>query len=46
MYINATLLPFWLDVCNKLKNANASMNLYNKEQGVRAEVKLPLELSF
>lgn len=35
-----------IDVINKLKNANASIKILNKESGVRAEVKLPLELSF
>lgn len=35
-----------IDILNKIKNANASVSIKNKEQGVRAEVKLPLELSF
>ncbi len=35
-----------IDIINKLKNANASMYVYNKEHGVKAEVKLPMELSF
>jgi LytS/YehU family sensor histidine kinase len=35
-----------IDVINKLKNAGASMNVSNKRNGVRAEVRLPLELSF
>ena len=35
-----------IDIINKQKSANASMNITNKEKGVRAEVKLPLELSF
>ncbi len=35
-----------IDILNKLKNAGATMNVSNKKTGVRAEVKLPLELSF
>ncbi len=35
-----------IDILNKIKNANASVNVINKESGVRAEVKLPLALSF
>ena len=35
-----------IDIINKLKNAGASMHVANKKVGVRAEVKLPLELSF
>ncbi len=35
-----------IEIINKLKNAGASMNVSNKKQGVRAEVILPLELSF
>ena len=35
-----------IDIFNKTKNADASMYISNKEKGVRAEVKLPLELSF
>jgi LytS/YehU family sensor histidine kinase len=35
-----------IDILNKIKNANASVNVINKENGVRAEVKLPLSLSF
>ena len=35
-----------IDVMNKLKNANASVNVFNKEEGVRAEIKLPVELKF
>ena len=32
-----------LDVLNKLKNTNASVNLIDLEKGTRVEVKLPLE---
>ena len=35
-----------IDVMNKLKNANASVSIFNKEEGVRAEIKLPVELKF
>jgi tetratricopeptide (TPR) repeat protein len=35
-----------IDMINKLKNANASVNIFNKEEGVRAEIKLPVELKF
>jgi tetratricopeptide (TPR) repeat protein/two-component sensor histidine kinase len=35
-----------IDIINKLKNTNASMRIANKEKGVRAEVELPLVLSF
>ena len=35
-----------IDIINKLKNAGASMSVSNKKIGVRAEVILPLELSF
>jgi LytS/YehU family sensor histidine kinase len=35
-----------IDILNKIKNANASVNITNKQNGVRAEVKLPLALSF
>jgi tetratricopeptide (TPR) repeat protein/two-component sensor histidine kinase len=35
-----------IDIINKLKNTNASMRIANKENGVRAEVELPLVLSF
>ncbi len=35
-----------IDILNKLKNAGASMSVSSKKTGVRAEVKLPLELSF
>jgi hypothetical protein len=31
---------------NKLKNANASVNVFIKEEGVRAEIKFPVELKF
>ena len=31
---------------NKLKNTNATVHISNKDKGVKAEVKLPLELSF
>jgi tetratricopeptide (TPR) repeat protein len=35
-----------IDILNRTKNANASVNIRNIENGVRAEVKLPLELTF
>ncbi len=35
-----------IDILNKTKNANASVNIISRENGVRAEVKLPLEVSF
>ncbi len=35
-----------IDIINKLKKAGASMNISNREKGVRAEVRFPLELSF
>jgi LytS/YehU family sensor histidine kinase len=35
-----------IEVINKLKNTNASVHVRNKQKGVRAEVRLPLELSF
>jgi len=35
-----------IDILNKTKNANASVNTISRENGVRAEVKLPLEVSF
>ncbi len=35
-----------IDIINKLKNSNASMIVENKKGGVRAQIKLPLELSF
>lgn len=33
-------------IINKIKNTNASVNIFNSNNGVRAEVSLPLELSF
>ena len=35
-----------IDIINKLKKANAGVRWTNIEEGVRAEVRLPLELSF
>jgi tetratricopeptide (TPR) repeat protein len=35
-----------IDILNKIKNANASVNVINNKNGVRAEVKIPLALSF
>jgi LytS/YehU family sensor histidine kinase len=35
-----------IDILNKLKQSTAAVKLLNKTQGVRVEVKLPLELSF
>jgi sensor histidine kinase YesM len=35
-----------IDIMNKLKKSKAAIYLLNKEEGVRVEVKLPLELSF
>jgi LytS/YehU family sensor histidine kinase len=35
-----------IDIMNKIKKSRAAIQLFNKEQGVRVEVKLPLELSF
>jgi tetratricopeptide (TPR) repeat protein len=35
-----------IDILNKTKNANASLQLFSLKQGTRAEVKLPLQLSF
>ena len=35
-----------IDIINKLKNANAEVNISDLAEGMRAEVKLPLELSF
>lgn len=35
-----------IDILNKTKNANASLQLFSLQQGTRAEVKLPLQLSF
>jgi LytS/YehU family sensor histidine kinase len=35
-----------IDIMNKIKKSKAAIHLFNKEEGVRVEVKLPLELSF
>jgi len=35
-----------IDILNKIKKSKAAIQLFNKEDGVRVEVKLPLELSF
>jgi LytS/YehU family sensor histidine kinase len=35
-----------IDIMNKIKKSKAAIDLFNKEEGVRVEVKLPLELMF
>ncbi|MEO8713248.1 MAG: histidine kinase, partial [Parafilimonas sp.] len=35
-----------IDIINKLKNSTASVHISNTNKGVKAEVRLPLELSF
>jgi tetratricopeptide (TPR) repeat protein len=35
-----------IDIINKLKNSNAAVNISDLSEGMRAEVRLPLELSF
>jgi tetratricopeptide (TPR) repeat protein len=35
-----------IDIINKIKKSKAAIHLLNKEDGVRVEVRLPLELSF
>jgi tetratricopeptide (TPR) repeat protein len=35
-----------IDIINKLKNSNAAVNISDLSEGMRAEVMLPLELSF
>ncbi|MBV9960934.1 MAG: hypothetical protein JO072_01690, partial [Parafilimonas sp.] len=35
-----------IEVMNKLNSTNATVHISNKEKGVKAEVILPLELSF
>jgi tetratricopeptide (TPR) repeat protein len=35
-----------IDVMNQLQHANATIKIFNNEEGVRAEVRLPLQLSF
>lgn len=35
-----------IDIINKIKNADASMKILNKENDVMAEIKLPLEMAF
>jgi hypothetical protein len=35
-----------IDIMNKIKKSKGAIQLLNKEEGVRVEVKLPLELSF
>jgi len=35
-----------IEILNRTKNANASLQLFPLQQGTRAEVKLPLQLSF
>jgi tetratricopeptide (TPR) repeat protein/two-component sensor histidine kinase len=35
-----------IEIMNKIKKSKAGVQLFNREQGVRVEVKLPLELSF
>ncbi|PKP14624.1 MAG: hypothetical protein CVU07_13915, partial [Bacteroidetes bacterium HGW-Bacteroidetes-23] len=35
-----------IDILNKKTNANGSVKMIDKEQGLRVEVRLPLQLAF
>ena len=35
-----------IDILNKLKKSKAALELFDLPQGLRVEIKLPLELSF